>query len=211
CQPVVKPKPKYFASPKPCKSDRELAAQHPKYFGAFARCKVPYKPIAECMDPCFFAVRLDDKHYSPSDSLGRKYQCHWVECHHRKPKKRCRRVPPERSYRVIAKSCSKQRTTPMCPTPTPMPCKISEPKKTTCPKIKLCNCAPTPARTDCRGPPILPPRPRCRRKATQYPSFSECKHDDIEPGRPIECRCLETPPTCIVYRQMNRNKEQNRK
>lgn len=198
CIPVPVHKPKYYKQLDPCKTDRQLAVQHPKYLGVYGRCHIPYKPEFDCIDPCDLAERMDDTMYRPSASLDRKFDKYWVECYFRKSKRCCRKVPPERSYRVESKKCGPKAKKRMCPpTVNPMPCR-QEAKAGACPRFQLCDCPPLAhTQVNCR---LAPRIVRCRRRPCQYPSFSECKHEELGVGRPIECRCLEVPATCAVYR-----------
>ncbi|XP_016946642.1 uncharacterized protein LOC108022294 [Drosophila biarmipes] len=196
CLPVDAQKPKYYKQLKPCKTDKELAVQHPKYLGVWGRCDIPYKPEPLCQDPCDLAERLDDKFYKPSKSLDREFDQYWVECFFRKQKRCCRKVAPERTYRVISTKCGAAPKRKPCLTVNPMPCK-QEAKQGPCPKFSLCDCKPAAIKTNCK---VAPRQRRCRRRSCQYPSFSECQHEELNTARPIECRCLEVPPTCLVYR-----------
>ncbi|KAH8327147.1 hypothetical protein KR074_003915 [Drosophila pseudoananassae] len=203
CAPAVPPKPKYYKQLDPCKTDKELAVQHPKYLGIYPRCKIPYHPEPWCTDPCLLEVRMDPLYYKPSAALDKKYECYWVECFQRRPKRCCRRVPPERSYRVVYNKCDHRTQKKQCFMVDPMPCK-QDAQYTSCPKFVMCNCPLANQRVDCLGPPKL--RPRCRRPPTQYPCFSECQHEELSKPRPIECRCLEVPSTCELYRYMKRTR-----
>jgi len=196
CKPPVVRAPKYYKQLKPCKTDKELSELHPKYLGVWGRCDIPYKPEPDCTDPCDLAVRLDDKYYKPSKSLDREFDQYWVECFFRKQKRCCRKVAPERTYRVLTKKCVSAPKKAPCFTVNPMPCK-QEAKTSPCPKIKLCECPPAAAINNCK---LVRRHTRCRRRACQYPSFSECQHEELNTSRPIECRCLEVPPLCLVYR-----------
>ncbi|KAI8038576.1 hypothetical protein M5D96_008484 [Drosophila gunungcola] len=106
CVPVEKIVPKYYKQLNPCKTDKELAVQHPKYLGVYGRCDIPYLPEPHCQDPCDLVERLDDKHYKPSKSLDRDFDQYWVECIFRKQKRCCKKVPPERTQRVIYNKCA---------------------------------------------------------------------------------------------------------
>ncbi|KAH8375221.1 hypothetical protein KR200_000582 [Drosophila serrata] len=196
CRPVKVHVPRFHRQLDPCKTDKELAVQHPRYLGVYPRCEIPYKPEFDCMDPCALAVRLDDTMYRPSASLDRKFDQYWVECVVRKQKRCCRRVPPERSVRAVYNKCEKPKPKP-CDTVHPMPCKM-ETKPGACPRFYLCNCpAMENSQVNCR---LAPRKKRCRRRPCLYPSFSECQHEELDVGRPVECRCLETPAMCIVHR-----------
>ncbi|KAH8308830.1 hypothetical protein KR059_002096, partial [Drosophila kikkawai] len=160
----------------------------------------PFKP--ECLDPCLMAVRLDDTMYRPSASLDRKFDRYWVECSIGKKKRCCRKVPPERSYRVLGK-CDKIEKKAPCKTLYPMPCKL-EKTDNRCPKIQVCGCGPLHnTQVNCR---LAPRHKRCRRRPCLYPSFSECQHEELTVSRPIECRCLQVPSMCDMFRfrAMNR-------
>ncbi|KAH8401905.1 hypothetical protein KR009_008656, partial [Drosophila setifemur] len=197
CLPPIRDEPWFYAEPVPCKSDEELAVQHPKYLGVYGRCVVPYKPEAHCMDPCDKAIRMDDLHYKPGKYMERNFEQYWTECFFRKPKRCCRKIPPERSVRVISNRCGPPvKKGPACVLINPMPCK-QEARAGPCPKITMCGCADVAPRVDCREGPK---RWRCRRRSCQYPSFSECQHEELNTSRPVECRCLEVPPMCLVYR-----------
>ncbi|XP_039483716.1 uncharacterized protein LOC120446689 [Drosophila santomea] len=196
CKPPLVQKPKYYRQLNPCKTDKELSELHPKYLGVWGRCDIPYKPEPECLDPCDLAERLDDKYYKPSKSLDRKFDQYWVECFFRKQKRCCRKVAPERTYRVIRNKCAAAPKKTNCFTVNPMPCK-QEAKVGPCPKLQLCECPTATAEINCK---LVRRHTRCRRRACQYPSFSECQHEELNTSRPIECRCLEVPPTCLVYR-----------
>uniref|UniRef100_A0A6P4F2X7 Uncharacterized protein LOC108045040 n=1 Tax=Drosophila rhopaloa TaxID=1041015 RepID=A0A6P4F2X7_DRORH len=196
CVPVEALKPRYYRQLNPCKTDKELAVQHPKYLGVYGRCDIPYKPEPYCMDPCDLAERLDDKHYKPSKSLDRDFDQYWVECFFRKQKRCCRKVPPERTQRVEYTKCAAIPKRKQCFMVNPMPCK-QEAKEGPCPKFSLCNCPPPFPSTSCKKPLRMG---RCRRRQCQYPSFSECQHEELNTRRPVECFCLEVPPLCLVYR-----------
>ncbi|XP_017039105.1 uncharacterized protein LOC108086639 [Drosophila ficusphila] len=196
CLPVKEQVPPFYRQVNPCKTDPELAVQHPKYLGVYGRCDIPYKPEPHCQDPCDLAVRLDDTHYTPGKYLDREYEKYWVECFFRKQKRCCKKVPPERTYRVISNKCGAAAKMKPCKTINPMPCK-QEAKQGPCPKFSLCDCKPANVKTNCK---LAPRNSRCRRRPCQYPAFSECDHEDLGKGRPIECRCLEVPPMCLVYR-----------
>ncbi|KAH8234054.1 hypothetical protein KR038_000392 [Drosophila bunnanda] len=196
CRPVKVHVPPYYQQLDPCKTDKQLALQHPRNLGVYPRCDVPFKPEYDCMDPCLMAVRLDDTMYKPSASLDRKFEQYWVDCFVRKQKRCCRKVPPERSVRT-ARVCGSKANAKPCKTVHPMSCKSDLPPPR-CPRFQLCNCPSVEsAQVNCR---LAPRVKRCRRRPCLYPSFSECQHEELDVGRPVECRCLDTPPMCIVYR-----------
>ncbi|XP_017132962.1 uncharacterized protein LOC108149707 [Drosophila elegans] len=197
CVPINNIVPKYYKQLNPCKTDKELAVQHPKYLGVYGRCDIPYLPEPHCQDPCDLVERLDDKYYKPSKSLDRDFDQYWVECFFRKQKRCCKKVPPERTQRVIYNKCAAVPKRKQCFMVNPMPCK-QEAKEGPCPKFSLCGCPPPAAKTNCK---VTARRKRCRRRSCQYPSFSECQHEELNVGRPVECRCLEVPPMCLVYRR----------
>ncbi|KAH8290746.1 hypothetical protein KR054_005601, partial [Drosophila jambulina] len=196
CKPLKTHTPHYYRQLEPCKTDKELALQHPRDLGLYGRCEIEYKPEFDCMDPCIQNVRMDDLMYKPSASLDREFDQYWVECCIRKPKRCCRKVPPERSWRAPATGCEAKAKPKPCETHYPMPCK-SEGPPSPCPKFTLCACPPANTKVNCR---LAPRRQRCRRRPCLYPSFSECKHEELNVGRPVECRCLEIPNMCDVYR-----------
>ncbi|KAH8253486.1 hypothetical protein KR032_005700, partial [Drosophila birchii] len=203
CRPVKTYTPRFYRQLKPCKPDKELAVQHPKYLGVYPRCDVPYKPEFDCMDPCELVDRIDDTMYKPSASLDRKYERYWVECFIPKTKRCCRKVPAERSVRSQVKSCLQVPRPKPCYMVNPMPCKIEVPPSP-CPKMTICNCPEgNTTGINCR---LAPRKRRCRRRPCLYPSFSECQHEELNVGRPVECRCLDVPPMCLVYRELAKNR-----
>ncbi|KAH8375218.1 uncharacterized protein LOC110177406 [Drosophila serrata] len=171
------------------------------------RCNQPRlkSMIDECMDdPCGMApLPLDLEHYTPSDKAIRKYQRTWCESYLLPKKfvtvKKCYPNRPRRNLRAndVVKDCvhgsknlyavGRKKLDKLVDLPRmgELPC-----CKLTAPGCKRGRFQPT-----CK---VFPPPSCCKKRRTQYPSFSECKPvgllDPIPP-----CECERKPSQCDIY------------
>ncbi|KAH8375220.1 uncharacterized protein LOC110178409 [Drosophila serrata] len=156
----------------------------------------------ECLDPCDLApLPLDMEHYTPSDK-NRKYQRTWCECYALPMKfisqNRCY---PNRPRRKLNRGTSSG----VCvEATTPKGLQRSKPEKLVevqrmgkwpCCKLVAPGCEPARADPNCgQGrPPTC-----CKKRRTQYPSFSECQPVGLlEPIPP--CECIKQANLCDVW------------
>lgn len=159
-------------------------------------CKLP-----ECPN---MIERLDEKNWSHSDKLTRKYQRTWPDCPEFKlvSKKIC----DFEEYKMpqMEKRKPKDRPKTAQPLASEEDC---EPKKITkikCVRITLPGCKA------CRSPPKCVPSKKksdCQKVCTPSPSFSECQRPKLRKRRPRECDCLDQVPMCKVFAYMRYLKE----
>ncbi|XP_017024449.1 uncharacterized protein [Drosophila kikkawai] len=169
------------------------------------RCNQPRLKlmIEECLDdPCGMEeLPMDLDHYTPSDKKKRKYQRTWCECYVL-PNKfvQMKKCYPNRPRRKLARS----RTKVDCVEATNVkaagrrkPEKLVDIKRSEWPCCKIVAPGCKPARADPSCKQIFPPS-CCKKRRTQYPSFSECKPvgllDPIPP-----CECEKTANLCDVW------------
>ncbi|EDW89335.1 uncharacterized protein LOC6528580 [Drosophila yakuba] len=162
-----------------------------------------YIPDCEYEPKCDMPVRYDIQHYRISDKDARQYQVTWNECPRMviKPKKVC-----IHSKRPRPKPCRRQRKTvvatarPSMPMLNPMECKKPE-DSSPCPRWTLPCCKPA------RIPPSCHRERRptdCTKRPAPYPSFSECKREELTKAPPTECLCLKVPMVCEMWAELRR-------
>ncbi|KAH8410279.1 hypothetical protein KR009_010488 [Drosophila setifemur] len=157
-----------------------------------------------CLEDCALDVDpLDRANYKPHDMYDREYQRTWFECVVKTPRRKahCVHKPPPYPRRSRQKTATKTCGSPNVCVLGKMELGLMDPcksKDTKCPRLKLPNCC-----KDARNPATCR-RPfhggRCTRRKTQFPSFSECKHDPLPDARPTECNCLAKPAICDMWR-----------
>lgn len=160
-------------------------------------------PGCEYEPKCDVPVRSDIAHYRISDKEARDYQVTWVECPRLviKPKKVCIHQKHPRPKR-----CRRQRKSvaatarPSMPMLNPMKCKEPE-AQGTCPHWTMPCCKPGRIPPSCQRVRRLTP---CKKRRAPYPSFSECKHEELTRGPPVECLCLRVPMACEVWAEVRR-------
>ncbi|XP_020800521.1 uncharacterized protein LOC110177891 [Drosophila serrata] len=160
-------------------------------------------PGCEYEPMCDVPVRLDIAHYRITDKQARAYQVTWTECPRLviKPKKVCIHQKHPRPKPCRRKRKSQAATArPKVPMVNPMKCK--EPQAAgSCPRWTLPCCKPG------RFPPSCALTRRvtkCTKRRAPYPSFSECKKEELTVAPPTECRCLATPMACEVWAEIRR-------
>ncbi|XP_004519606.1 uncharacterized protein LOC101452096 [Ceratitis capitata] len=156
-----------------------------------------------CLDPCpDLQPRFDELYYKPSDKMKRKYTQTWVEC----PKIMYARkkiccydniIPPAFERRMHKRRKASEECKPR-PTDL-MPCKTMS--RSICPKFVLPGCTAVRDPAKCGRPR---PKRSCVKICTPYPSFSECTKKKPRPPRSVECRCLDIPSMCDVFRLLKR-------
>ncbi|XP_016997965.1 uncharacterized protein [Drosophila takahashii] len=161
------------------------------------RCNQPRLklPRPECMDdPCGdMELPMDLDHYTPSDKAKRKYQRTWCECY----------LIPKAAVKAKKKYPNRPRRKFDCPTVSQVECRdedmnppaqgrIKPEKLIEVPRIGEWPCCkiPSPGCPEARKPPScdvgrIPSC--CKKRRTQYPSFSECKKELLDPIMPCEC------------------------
>nr|XP_016928099.1 uncharacterized protein LOC108008712 [Drosophila suzukii] len=160
------------------------------------RCNQPRLklPRAECLDdPCGDQeLPMDLDHYTPSDKKKRKYQRTWCECY----------LIPKAAVQAKKKYPNRPRRKFDCPTVSQVECRdedmFAESARTKPEKLIEVNrigdwpCCkiPSPGCPEARKPPScdvgrIPSC--CKKRRTQYPSFSECKKELLDPIMPCEC------------------------
>ncbi|XP_017069528.1 uncharacterized protein LOC108106794 [Drosophila eugracilis] len=171
------------------------------------RCNQPRLKslINECIDdPCGeMDLPMDLDHYTPSDKAARKYQRTWCECY----------MIPKAAVKAKKKYPNRPRRKFECPTVSHVECRDEDmnppdsgrpkPEKLIeVPRIGPWPCCkiPTPGCKEGRRPPScdvgrIPSC--CKKRRTQYPSFSECKREPIEWLPP--CECEKKVSLCDVF------------
>ncbi|XP_017079512.1 uncharacterized protein LOC108113446 [Drosophila eugracilis] len=160
-------------------------------------------PGCEYEPKCDMNVRSDVKYYRISDKEARQYQVTWNECPRLviKPKKVCIDQKHPRP-----KPCRRQRKTvavtarPSMPMLNPMECKKPE-DQSPCPRWELPCCKPSRVPPSCHRVRRLSD---CKKRKAPYPSFSECKREELTKAPPIECLCLQTPMACEMWAELRR-------
>ncbi|KAH8298250.1 hypothetical protein KR018_011873 [Drosophila ironensis] len=155
-----------------------------------------------CLKECAMEVEASDLiHYKPHDMYDKVYQRTWYECVIKKPRRKAhcihRPPPTPRRKRRVPKTSSCE-VRGVCEGAQSLGLRTCLKKKNLdCPRWCLPHCKPAKNPPKCR-------RPfgggRCMRRKCKYPSFSECRHDPIPEGRPIECKCLDRPAICEMWR-----------
>ncbi|XP_017016965.1 uncharacterized protein [Drosophila kikkawai] len=157
----------------------------------------------EYVPDCVLPSRLDIAYYRITDKQAREYQVTWNECPRLviKPKKVCIHQKHPRP-----KPCRRRRkgqaatARPKMPMVNPMKCH-EEGATSTCPRWTLPCCKPA------RNPPSCTLTRRvtkCKKRLAPYPSFSECRKDELPDAPPTECKCLATPMACEVWAEIRR-------
>ncbi|KAH8234060.1 hypothetical protein KR038_000390 [Drosophila bunnanda] len=159
------------------------------------RCNQPrLKPLVdECLDPCDLApLPMDLDHYTPSEKAERKYQRTWCECYSMPKKfvtaKKCYPNRPRRKLRRddVSNDCVEAINTKGVGRKKPE--RLVDVKsigKWPCCKLVAPGCSPGREDPDCgqHFPPSC-----CKKRRTQYPSFSECQPVGLlDPIPPCEC------------------------
>ncbi|XP_016979703.1 protein PYRICULARIA ORYZAE RESISTANCE 21 [Drosophila rhopaloa] len=161
-------------------------------------CKQPplMLPKPECQDdPCAdMELPMDLEHYTPSDKAKRKYQRTWCECYFipKAAVQAKKKYPnrPRRPLRCVATEVFECRDEDMNP---PDKSRLKPEKLIDVPRIGEWPCCkiPAPGCPKSRNPPScdagrIPSC--CKKRRTQYPSFSECiKVGLLDPIPPCEC------------------------
>ncbi|KAH8291491.1 hypothetical protein KR054_012207 [Drosophila jambulina] len=182
------------------------------------RCNQPrLKPlIDECMeDPCGMEeIPLDLDHYTPSDKAERKYQRTWCECYVLPKKfvnpKKCYPNRPRRNLRREANAgeCVEAKKN-LLYEGRAKPERLIEVTRHEWPCCKLVapGCEPGREVPSCKQ--YFPPS-CCKKRRTQYPSFSECQPVGLlDPILP--CECDRTALMCDVYAYWRRLNERGKK
>ncbi|XP_016943222.4 uncharacterized protein [Drosophila suzukii] len=162
-----------------------------------------YIPGCEYEPKCDVNVRYDIRHYRISDKEARQYQVTWNECPRLviKPKKVCihQKHPRPKPCRRQRKATAATARPPM-PMLNPMECRKPE-DDSPCPRWVLPCCKPGRVPPSCHR--VRRPTD-CTKRPAPYPSFSECKRDELTKGAPIECLCLRVPMACEMWAELRR-------
>ncbi|KAH8290747.1 hypothetical protein KR054_005600 [Drosophila jambulina] len=147
----------------------------------------------ECIDdPCGLApMPIDLENYTPSDKKQRKYQRTWCECFVLPTKfvnpKKSYPNRPRRQLRQIASSGECVEVENVAGKSRKKPERLIDVKKLEWPCCKIAAPGCKPARPDPKCSPFFPPS-CCKKRRTQYPSFSECQPEGLlDPIPPCEC------------------------
>ncbi|KAH8253484.1 hypothetical protein KR032_005697 [Drosophila birchii] len=172
------------------------------------RCNSPRLKIPEeCItDPCDWApIPMDIEHYTPSDKYTRKYQRTWCELYvlpnkfvaptkrypNRPRRKLSRKTASAECVETIPEKGRKRPETLI---------EVQRIGKWPCCKLVAPGCKPA------RQPPSCSqhfPRSCCKKRRTQYPSFSECLPEGLlDPIPP--CECIKQVNLCDVWAYLRR-------